>query len=446
MAALKKSMSTDERQIQVRFVTKQEKYALPEAPFSIPCGIKADLLSVLVNNLLRETRETGWEEVEFDFLISGEFVRLPLVEHLKLKDINTEVTIDVEYIERFPAPEPEDSLNHDDWVSAAHCLEDWILTGSYDNTLHIWKTDGTHKTTIPGHCGPIKGVRWIEIAGSLATFASVSHDQTIMIWTVDLETYAVERVHIGRGHERSIECVDVDKNSSFLATGGWDHMLKIWAATSESVLATEIDDGENHKLSTVNPGKSLRRTPLMTLPGHKEAISSVVWTESNEIFSSSWDHTIKLWDAELGGLKSEIVGNKSFFCVSYSPLNQTLVSASADRHVRLYDARSQEGSIVKATFTSHVGWVSTVCWSTTHERLFISGGHDNILKLWDSRRQVRSKQFVEWVNNSLFCSPKAPLYDMVGHEGKILCADWSNPSLMVSGATDNTLKIFRSQA
>lgn len=52
-----------------------------------------------------------------------------------------------------------------------------------------------------------------------------------MIWTVDLETYAVERVHIGRGHERSIECVDVDKNSSFLATGGWDHMLKIWAAS-----------------------------------------------------------------------------------------------------------------------------------------------------------------------------------------------------------------------
>jgi ribosome biogenesis protein YTM1 len=44
-----------------------------------------------------------------------------------------------------------------------------------------------------------------------------------------------------------------------------------------------------------------------------------------------------------------------------------------------------------------------------------------------------------------FFSPKAPLYDMTGHEGKILCADWSNPSVMISGATDNTLKIFKSQ-
>ena len=146
----------------------------------------------------------------------------------------------------------------------------------------------------------------------------------------------------------------------------------------------------------------------MTLPGHKEAISSVVWTENNEIFSSSWDHTIKLWDAELGGLKTEIVGNKSFFSMSRSVLNQMLITASADRHVRLYDPRSQgkfednflkiifylkyrfflfpEGSLVKTTFTSHVGWVSTVRWSTTQESLFISGGHDNVLKLWDYRR------------------------------------------------------------
>ena len=38
-------------------------------------------------------------------------------------------------------------------------------------------------------------------------------------------------------------------------------------------------------------------------------------------------------------------------------------------------------------------------------------------------------------------SPKAPLYDMSGHDGKTLCAQWSG-SLVVSGATDNTLKIF----
>ena len=59
----------------------------------------------------------------------------------------------------------------------------------------------------------------------------MSHDQTLMLWKMDLTSYAITCIHIGRGHERSIECIDVDKNSSFLATGGWDSMLKIWAAS-----------------------------------------------------------------------------------------------------------------------------------------------------------------------------------------------------------------------
>jgi len=45
-----------------------------------------------------------------------------------------------------------------------------------------------------------------------------------------------------------------------------------------------------------------------------------------------------------------------------------------------------DGSIVKCTYTSHAGWVSSVAWSKTNEHQFLSGSYDNLMKLWDKRR------------------------------------------------------------
>lgn len=36
-----------------------------------------------------------------------------------------------------------------------------ILSGCYDNTVRLWKTDGTPLMAIPGHTDPVKCVCWI---------------------------------------------------------------------------------------------------------------------------------------------------------------------------------------------------------------------------------------------------------------------------------------------
>ncbi len=38
--------------------------------------------------------------------------------------VSQERVVEIEYVERFPPPEPEDSLAHDDWVSAVVATAD----------------------------------------------------------------------------------------------------------------------------------------------------------------------------------------------------------------------------------------------------------------------------------------------------------------------------------
>lgn len=419
---------TSTSQLQIRFLTKQEQYSVPDAPFAIPAAITNDQLNVLVNELRKESSsdDSAVVKVEFDFIVADELLRTPLEEHIKERNVSPEGVVTVEYVERQPAPQPDDCLLHDDWVSAVHVSDDWILTGCYDNTLHIWTTKGKHKLTIPGHTAPVKAVSWITVNDSMATFVSASHDQSAMLWEWNIANNAVECVHVCRGHERGVECVGVDPERSRFATGGWDTMLKIWSALAHS--AADADDGESSSKKRKRENNTAQvRTPQMTLRGHREAISGLCWRSSTEIVTSSWDHTLRLWDVQGGGLSGEIHGNKSFFDVHSSPVTGLLITASADRHVRLYDPRSTEGMLIKGSYSSHTQWVQTVRWSPIDEHLFISGAYDNMVKLWDSR------------------SCKVPLYDLMGHEDKVLCSDWTLHKRIVSGSSDNTLRIFKTK-
>ncbi|XP_008468889.1 ribosome biogenesis protein WDR12 homolog [Diaphorina citri] len=377
-------------EVQLKFFTKQEKYAVPDLVFAVQGNLGVPGLNSLINEILKEdSNEDNYKDIQFDFLIAGELLRTSVTSFLESKGISSENVIDVEYLESTPTPSPLDCILHDDWVSAIDFHNDWILTGCYDHSVHIWTRRGEHKLNIPGHGGPVKGVAWLYNDGKDAAFISVSTDQTAMIWEWKVESNSIECIHVCRGHERGLETVTVSESRQQFATGGWDCLLKIWSAdiSKERGDPSENgDEGTTSKKRKKEYSSASSRTPLITLKGHKEAISAVQWTAVDEIITSSWDHTLKIWDAELGGMKSEIVGNKSFFDVHYSPLSKLVITASADKQIRLYDPKVKEGAIVKSTFSSHKEWVQSVRWSPIDPQLFVSASFDNSVKLWDLRR------------------------------------------------------------
>lgn len=142
-----------------------------------------------------------------------------------------ENVITLEYLEAQKPPQPSNTLEHDDWVSAisarmAGCVSiarmlhhrcahrfltfhRWILTGCYDNKVRLWKADGSNTKivceidsaqqviahslahfllkVIEGHEAPITHVAFVsKEADNDGSFivASTSKDETTKLWRV----------------------------------------------------------------------------------------------------------------------------------------------------------------------------------------------------------------------------------------------------------------------
>lgn len=233
-------VSTNQSQLLSKFYTKTSKYAIADTPYSIPINSTTQTLNNLIKFILKESnQDEKYQEilslVDFDFLINGEYLTTSLEEYLNQKeDFKSEETLEIEYTERYPAPEPIDSVQLDDWISSLRGKSDMILVGCYDNTVQLWTTEGEKLTILPGHNGAVKAVEWITCDNdtNIHKFISASHDQSIIIWKWNQNKNLIEDLEIGIGHKESVECISVNNELTKFVSGSWDCMLKLWSLSN----------------------------------------------------------------------------------------------------------------------------------------------------------------------------------------------------------------------
>ncbi|KAL0075910.1 WD40-repeat-containing domain protein [Phycomyces blakesleeanus] len=289
-------MSTEQEQVQVRFVTKQEKYAISDAAILVPANFKRYGLSEIVNNLLNHEKPTP-----FDFLIDGEILRTSIADYLFSKSLSTENIITIEYVESMLPPTPLTAYQHDDWISSVKGRNGLFLTGSYDNNVRLWNTSGECIATLTGHSDSVKSVAFGSVDNSLVHAYSGSLDYSLLGWEYSTENDTSRIRYECKGHKAAIESVAVDSTNTYIASASADSTIKVWLAVEpvEDEPALEESAPKKRKKTEKKSDRKIK-TRAMTLEGHVGSVNSVVFdgNDSNIVYSAGWDHSIRSWDVE----------------------------------------------------------------------------------------------------------------------------------------------------
>ena len=121
------------------------------------------------------------------------------------------------------------------------------------------------------------------------------------------------------------------------------------------------------------------------LEGHHSAVVTIAFSpDGTQIVSGSWDHTIRVWDAQSGNvILGPLEGHSSSVCsVAFSPDGKQIVSGSSDHTIQVWDAQS--GNVILSPLEGHSSSVQSVSFSPDGKQI-VSGSSDHTIRVWDAQ-------------------------------------------------------------
>lgn len=431
-------MEEEGPQVRVKFVTKNESIRVTETPFAVPARLNRQGLSQVVNHLLNTDKPRP-----FDFLIDGVFLRSTLEKYMRQHMISEESVLTLEYVEAMPAPEPQQTASHPDWVSSVAAIDDLFVTGCYDGIVRVHDAQGECVASRKAHEGAIKAVsvqHHSQVADGNYLIGTCGKDQQAHVWQFNQSTKALEPLAALSGHLNSVDALALELQGTRALTGSWDNTVRVWQCLAEDEAgADEHQGGSRKKQKKANGAAKITFRHLeaeIVLVGHTSAVSGVAFHPQDQykVVSASSDRTVRIWDLTTHQCVQTITGNRAITSLAVNQAGLVL-TAHPDHCVRLWDPRASATgeTMLQRTFQSHKQWVSAVTWrDDSNEHVFASSSYDGTVKVWDIRSSI-------------------PLHTVAAHKGKAFDVAWGtqphstsdNLMLLASGGEDKELKLYR---
>ncbi|MEB3215189.1 MAG: hypothetical protein VKN72_02875 [Nostocales cyanobacterium 94392] len=320
-----------------------------------------------------------------------------------------------------------------------------LASGSRDQSVKIWRTDGKLLQSLQGHEESITSLSFSPDGNLLA---SASRDKTVKIWRKNPATQEFDwQPFKTLGHGDWVDKVSFSPDGKLLATGSKDEAVKIWSS-----------DGKLIKI----------------LRGHQGWINWVVFSPDGRfIASASDDNTVKIWGID-GSLLTTLQGHQEGVSVAnFSPDGRTLASADRNGVIKFWRSEQKDGvnSFRYRPFRNlqqHSGTIWSLNFDSSGERL-ASAGDDKMINLIDVSSGKLLKTFkghsdavvsVSFSPDQKFLASAS--YDksvklwslnppqltvLEGHEDRVLSVAWSDDGkILASSSRDNTVKLWQRQS
>lgn len=426
-------------QIRVRFFTKHEEFKISEAPFALPAKLGRSGLSEVLNHLLDLPIAQP-----FDFIVNDILIRSPLYKIINALNINTEDLITIEYFPAISLNDPSKSIELPAWVgsidiSTSASPQGTGIAGCYDGSFKIFNPSSLEVLgTVEAHVEPIRAVKtWVSTSNKLYT-ATASKDNLVKLWDINKANGTATTRAILKGHQNSVESLaywQTNQSDELLLSGDWSGNIFAWKLPSENESLNQDDQPQKKKKSNDESSQTTLSTlsSLFSIKGHGQSISSIkTQKNSNLIYTSSWDYSVKLWDMDRQDCLQTINSGKVITSIDYLPEvnNNYIISSHSDGDLRLWDLRSKSSSASKVfSLPSNRHWLAQCQWkpASSAAPLVASINYNGEIALWDLRSS-------------------SPLGLTEAHDGKGLTlafnpvSDASEKSYIISGGSDCSIK------